>query len=60
MKHQQAIFQQRLENMKIGLKQTDSYLVGLQRMLREKEIDIEVITNELEEIQCFIQWIKEQ
>lgn len=59
IKHQQAIYQQRLSNMKIGLEQAETYLCGLHRMLNENE-NTEDIIKEVEEIQVFIHWVKEQ
>lgn len=60
MKHQQAITIQRLENMKIGIKQAASYLHGIKGMLEVEEIDTESVSDQISEMYDFIMWVASQ
>lgn len=60
MKSNQAIINLRLANIKQGLDHAEKYLGNINKMLSEKEINAEEIQREIEEVQCFLQWIREQ
>lgn len=60
MKHQQEITGQRLNNMKSGIKQSISYLDGINSMLSIDKPDIESIKEEMDELKDFLLWIQTQ
>lgn len=60
MKHQEAIAYQRLANMKKGIEQADWYIGRLHPLLSAEEPNLKEIETEIEEIQCFLQWVREQ
>ncbi len=55
-----AIQGQRISNLSTGLKQAESYLGGVSRILAEEKPNIEMARNEIQEIQDFLLWLSQQ
>lgn len=60
MKHQEAIWIQKLENMRLGVQHATELLEALKKLSQSENINRETISNEIEEIHDFLVWIKNQ
>jgi uncharacterized protein (DUF1810 family) len=60
MNHDKAVAFSRILELQEGIKQTGSYLGTVGRMLterNEKPEDIKAAIDEIEEIQCYLDWL---